>query len=186
VQRGDDWVNTKRFTNSAGNTTRVTRGDEGSMISRRGQNGSGFVGTKGDNVYAGRDGNVYRKDANGNWQKWDNGNWNSPTRPEQRSDARDSMLNDRARQQERTDRARGDGVGNSSSRPSQIDRGTVNSLERDRAARSSGSQRSRDFNNYNRSRSSGSSGNVGGYRGSSGGGGRGGGGGGFRGGGRRR
>jgi hypothetical protein len=188
VQRGDDWVNTKRFTNSAGNTTRVTRGDEGGMISRRGQNGSGFVGSKGDNVYAGRDGNVYRRDANGNWQKWDNGSWNSPNRPEQRSDARDSMLNDRARAQERSDRARGDGVGNSSSsRGSQIDRGTMNSLERDRAARSTGSQRSRDYGNYSRSRSSSSGSSVGGYRGSSGGGGfRGGGGGGFRGGGRRR
>jgi hypothetical protein len=36
VQRGDDWVNTKRFTNSAGNTTRITRGDQGGVISRRG------------------------------------------------------------------------------------------------------------------------------------------------------
>ncbi|HXQ69531.1 MAG TPA: hypothetical protein VN844_03560, partial [Pyrinomonadaceae bacterium] len=176
VQRGDDWVNTKRFTNSAGNTTRVTRGDQGGMISRRGPDGGGFVGTKGDNVYAGRDGNVYRRDGNGNWQKWDNGGWNSANRPEQRnSSVRDSMMNDRARQ---TDRPSGDRIGNSS-RP---DRGTVNSLERDRAARSTGSQRSRDFGSYSRSPSRGS---VGGYRGGGGGGFRGGGGG-FRGGGRRR
>lgn len=177
VQRGDDWVNTKRFTNSAGNTTRVTRGDQGGMISRRGPDGGGFVGTKGDNVYAGRDGNVYRRDGNGNWQKWDNGSWNSPNRPEQRnSSVRDSMMNDRARVE---NRASGDRIGNSS-RP---DRGTVNSLERDRAARSSGGQRSRDFGSYSRSPSRGS---VGGYRGGGGGGFRGGGGGGFRGGGRRR
>ena len=178
VQRGDDWVNTKRFTNSAGNTTRVTRGDQGGMISRRGPDGGGFVGTRGDNVYAGRDGNVYRRDQNGNWQKWDNGSWNSPARAEQRnSSARDSMLNDRARQ---TERASGERIG-SSSRPTQMDRSTVGTLERDRAARSSGSQRSRDYGSYSRSRSSGS---VGGYRG--GGGGARGGGGGFRGGGRRR
>jgi len=182
VQRGDDWVNTKRFTNSAGNTTRVTRGDQGGMISRRGPDGGGFVGTRGDNVYAGRDGNVYRRDQNGNWQKWDNGSWNSASRPEQRDAARDSMLNDRARQAERG--ARGERIGDSSSRPSQIDRGTMSTLERDRAARSSGSQRSRDYGSYSRSRSSGS---VGGYgRGGGGGGFSRGGGGGFRGGGRRR
>src|SRR5262245_23670022 len=108
VQRGDDWVNTKRFTNSAGNTTRVTRGDQGGMISRRGENGSGFVGQRGDNVYAGRDGNVYRRDQNGNWSKWDNGSWNSPQRGD--NSVRDSMLNDRARTQERQDRARADGA----------------------------------------------------------------------------
>ena len=175
VQRGDDWVNTKRFTSSAGNTTRVTRGDQGGMISRRGPDGGGFVGSRGENVYAGRDGNVYRRDQNGNWAKWDNGSWNSALKPEQRDSVRDSMLNDRARQSER---ARGERIG-SSSTPSQIDRGTLNTLERDRAARSSGSQRSRDYGSYSRSRSSG--GSVGGYRG---GGGRGGGG--FRGGGRRR
>jgi hypothetical protein len=89
------------------------------------------------------------------------------------------MLNDRARQSER---ARGERTGQAASRPSQMDRGTMNTLERDRAARSSGSQRTRDYGSYSRSRSSG--GSVGGYRG--GGGGMRGGGGGFRGGGRRR
>jgi len=91
-------------------------------------------------------------------------------------------LNDRARNTERSDRARGERAGNagSGSRPSQIDRGTMSGLERDRAARSSGAQRSRDFGTYNRSRSSG---NMGGSRG--GGGFSRGGGGGFRGGGRR-
>jgi hypothetical protein len=189
VQRGDDWVNTKRFTNSSGNTTRVTRGDQGGMISRRGPDGGGFVGAKGDSVYAGRDGNVYRRDANANWSKWENGSWNSANRPEQRDSVRDSMLNDRGRQQERTeraDRARGDRASQTSSGSgrNQIDRGTLNTLERDRAARSTGSQRSRDYGSYSRSRSSGS---VGGYGGGSrGGGGFRGGGGGFRGGGRRR
>jgi hypothetical protein len=176
VQRGDDWVNTKRFTSSAGNTTRVTRGDQGGMISRRGPDGGGFIGTRGENVYAGRDGNVYRRDQNGNWQKWDNGSWNSAARPEQRDGARDSMLNDRARQSER---ARGERTGQPANRPTQMDRGTLSTLERDRAARSNGSQRSRDYGSYSRSRSSGS---VGGYRG----GGFSRGGGGFRGGGRRR
>jgi hypothetical protein len=183
VVRGDDWANTKRFTSSSGNTTRVTRGDQGGMISRRGQNGSGFVGSRGDNVYAGRDGNVYRRDQNGNWSKWDNGNWNSPERPQHNGAARDSMLNDRARQQERQLRdnpSRGD----RSSGASQMDRSTMGTLERDRAARTSGSQRTRDSSTYQRN-----GGNAGSYRGggmSRGSGGFRGGGGGFRGGGRRR
>src|SRR5688572_18471436 len=184
VQRGDDWVNTKRFTSSAGNTTRVTRTDQGGVISRRSQDGRGFIGSNGENVYAGRDGNVYRRDQNGNWNKWENGSWNSVQRPEQNNSVRDSMLNDRARQQERQaptrpsqgDSAKGERTGQS--RPgNQMDPSTFRGLERDRAARTEGNQRSRDFGSYNRNY-----GNAGGYRG----GGFSRGGGGFRGGGRRR
>ena len=180
VQRGDDWVNTKRFTNSAGNTTRVTRTDQGGVINRRGE---GFVGTNGDNVYAGRDGNVYRRDQNGNWNKWDNGSWNSVQKPNQNSAARDSMLNDRARQQERQARNAPSQRENvtrdrvNQPRAGQMDRSTMSSLDRDRAARMNGAQRSRDLGTYNRS-----GGNAGSYRG----GGMSRGGGGFRGGGRRR
>ena len=184
VQRGDDWVNTKRFTNSAGNTTRVTRTDQGGVISRRGQDGRGFIGSNGENVYAGRDGNVYRRDQNGSWNKWENGGWNSVERPEQNNAVRDSMLNDRARQQERQagtrpdqgDGARGERTGQTLPR-NQMDPSTYRNLERDRAARSEGTQRSRDYGSYRRS-----SGSAGSYRG----GGFSRGGGGFRGGGRRR
>ncbi len=190
VQRGDDWVSTKRFTNrNTGNTTRVTRGDEGGMIRRKGENGSGFVGQRGDNVYAGRDGNVYRRDQNGNWSKWENGNWTSPERPSQNS-VRDSMLNDNARQRERQqtrdssrdgsrDATRGDRAGASAS-PRQMDSSTFRNLERDRSSRMEGSRRTTDRGSYSRG-----SGNAGSYRGGGGGFSRGGGGG-FRGGGRRR
>ncbi len=181
VRRGDDWASTKRFTNRAtGNTTRVTRGDDGGMISRRGEGGRGFVGAKGDNVYAGRDGNVYRRDQNGQWNKWENGGWNSVPRPDQ--SVRDSFLNEGARQRERDNAARGDRVGDSAPRPSQSDRSTMGSLERDRAARREGAQRTRDYGSY-RSRGGGSAGS---YRGGGYGGGGRRGGGGFRGGGRRR
>jgi hypothetical protein len=179
VQRGDDWVNTKRFTSSAGNTTRITRTDQGGMITRRGQDGRGFIGSNGENVYAGRDGNVYRRDQNGNWSKWQDGSWSSVPRAEQNNGARDSMLNDRARQQERTNRresATGERAGQAAQR-NQMDPSTYRNLERDRAARREGTQRSRDYGSYSRSRSS----SAGSYRG--GGGFRGGG---FRGGGRRR
>jgi len=186
VQRGDDWASTKRFTNSEGNTTRLTRTDNGGMLTRRGENGRGFVGSNGDNVYAGRDGNVYRRDQNGNWSKWDNGNWSSPNRPEPNSSARDSMLNDRARQTERQNRrdsASGERTGNRNS-PTQMDNSTMRSLDRDRAARREGTQRSRDYGSYDRNRSSvsPSSRSTGSYRG----GGVSRGGGGFGGGGRRR
>ncbi|HKO45319.1 MAG TPA: hypothetical protein VJU84_18745 [Pyrinomonadaceae bacterium] len=181
VQRGDDWASTKRFTNRAtGNTTRVTRGDEGGMIRRRGEGGTGGIGQRGDNVYAGRDGNVYRRDGSGNWSKWENGSWNGVSRPDQ--SVRDNMLNDRARDRERQnasfgrDNARGDRASGSSR--DRLDSGTYRSLERDRATRSEGARRSSDFGTYNR----GSRGSAGSYRG----GGFSRGGGGFRGGGRRR
>ena len=184
VQRGDDWASSKRFTNrQTGNTTRVTRGDEGAMIRRRGENGSGFVGSRNDNVYAGKDGNVYRRDQNGNWSKWDNGSWNSAERPEGHNSVRDSMLNENARAKERqsnratqTDSARGERTSQGAAR-NQLDTSTYRSLERDRASRAEGARRSTDLGSYNRSRSP----STGSYRS---GGSRGGGG--FRGGGGRR
>jgi len=182
VKRGDDWASTKRFTNrNTGNTTRVTRGEQGGMISRRGEGGSGFIGKQGDNVYAGRDGNVYRRDQNGNWNKWDNGSWNPVQKPD--NSVRDSMLNDKAKQRERQERNfsdRGDGQTRDRSGGSRLDSSTFKGLEGDRAARSSGSRRTSDLGTYNR----GSRGNAGSYRGGGGGFSRGGGG--FRGGGRRR
>jgi len=187
VQRGDNWASTKRFTNSAGNTTRVTRGSEGgTLVNRRGE---GFVGSKGDNVYAGRDGNAYRRDANGNWSKWENGNWNQVQKPD--GSVRDSFMSQEGRQRDRAttrdnatgDRA-GDRSGNRADRPQQVDRSTMNNLNRDAGKRREGTQRTRDLGTYqNRSISRPS--NPGSYRG----GGFGGGGmrgGGMRGGGGRR
>ena len=192
VKRGDDWASTKRFTNSAGNTTRVTRGENGGMINRRGE---GFVGKQGDNVYAGRDGNAYRRDANGNWSKFENGKWNNVERPDgapsQRDSRRDSFLNDNAKNRDRqNDTARGDrtsGDRSGSNRPSQMDSGTFKNLEGDRAKRMEGAQRARDQRTYqNRTQQSRPSSNMsrpsnmGSYRGGGGGGFRGGGGGGGR------
>ena len=163
VKRGDDWASTKRFTNSAGNTTRVTRGSEGgTLVNKRGQ---GFVGKQGDNVYAGRDGNAYRRDANGNWSKWENGGWNNVQRPDNLpSDSRrDSFLNDNAKNRDRQNpNARGDRAG-ANDRPSQLDTGTFKGLEGDRAKRAEGAQRTRDRQTYqNRTQSRPS--NQGSYR----------------------
>jgi hypothetical protein len=180
VQRGDNWASTKRFTSGTGTTTRVTRGEEGGMISRRGEGGTGFVGKQGENVYAGRDGNVYRRDQNGNWNKWDNGSWN-PVKPSgEVNPLREGMLNERARDRERQatqrDVARGERAGQALPK-NQMDGSIHRSLERDRSTRMEGARRSSDFSTYNRS----SRGSAGSFRG--GGFSRGGG---FRGGGRRR
>ena len=167
VQRGDDWASTQRVTNRVtGNTTRVTRTDDGGMVSRRGPNGSGFVGSNGDNVYAGRDGNVYRRNDDGDWHKYENGNWNDVQRPDgANAQSRTGSSNARTRQ--------------SGSAPAQVDSSTFNSLERDRSARSEGAQRTRDWDNY-RNRGGGNAGSFrsgGGFSGARSGG---------RGGGRRR
>ena len=179
VQRGDQWAQTRRFTNNAtGNTTRATRGEQGGMIRRSGEGGSGGVGRRGDNVYAGRDGSVYRRDDSGKWSKWDNGSWNNVQKPDK--SLRDSF-NEGSRQRDR-DFARGDRVGD---RPGQSDRSTMGTLERDRANRAEGARRTSDYGSY---RNRGGS-NAGSYRGggySRGGGGFSRGGGGRGGGGRRR
>jgi hypothetical protein len=107
VQRGDDWLQTNRVTNRAtGNTTRVTRTDEGAAISRRnpGQ-GGGFVaaGDEG-NVYAGRDGNVYKRE-DGTWQKHENGGWSNVQKPADAATA-GQLERDRASRAAATERTR--------------------------------------------------------------------------------
>ena len=77
VARGDSWASTARVSNRATDTTtRATRTSEGgAAVTRRGDQGTGFVGTSGGgDVYAGRDGNVYRKQGD-SWQTFDNGGW---------------------------------------------------------------------------------------------------------------
>ena len=170
VVRGDQWAQTRRVTNrQTGTTTRVTRTGEGGMVSRRGPEGSGFVGKGGENVYAGKDGNVYRRDDSGNWSKWENGGWNNVDKPDR--GAAESAKRDRA-QRERSQSGSGS--------RQQMDRSTYSGLQKDSAARAEGSRRTNDFGSY---RSSGG-GNRGSYRGGGGGFSRGGGG--FRGGGGRR
>ncbi len=157
VQRGDDWAKTNRYTNRrTDTTTRTIRTDDGSAVTRRGDQGFVGVGSSGD-VYAGRDGNAYRR-QDGTWQKYDNGGWSNT----------ENQPGERPRPTERS---------TTDDRPSSVDRGTTDQLDRDAAARREGSQRTTNHGNY---RSGG--GSTGSYRGG-GGGGRGGGG---RGGGGRR
>jgi hypothetical protein len=164
VQRGDDWVQSRRVTNNrTGTTTRVTRTDDGGAITRNTPGpGGGFVaGERGGDVYAGRDGNVYRREG-GSWQKYENGSWGNVDRPEPTGE-RASTAGERAGTTQRA---------TPSTRS--VDQSTYGQLERDRSARSSGSQRTSDYGSV---RSSPSTRSTGSYRG---------GGGGMRGGGGRR
>jgi hypothetical protein len=71
VRRGDDWVKSGHY-----------RGQEGGGMRYRTSDGnSGFVGKKGDDLYAGKDGNVYRRSDSG-WQSYDNGSWSNVDRGE--------------------------------------------------------------------------------------------------------
>jgi hypothetical protein len=163
VQRGDDWAQTARATNRAtGNTTRVTRTDDGGgMVTRNTGQGTTRVGrTEGGDVYAGHDGNVYRKDGD-SWQKYDGGSWNDVNRPEptqaQRDQAQQRASDAGAQAKDRSTAASGQTrdratTPTATTRPS--DRSTIDQLNKDYQARSQGSQRTTDYGNY---RSSGSS-----------------------------
>ncbi len=125
VQRGNQWAQTARVTNNRGTTTRATRGSGGGAAITRNPagagNASGIARTGSGDVYAGRDGNVYRNTGSG-WQKYENGSWGGAERPTP---------------QNRPSTAGGDN--------------TVNQLNRDRAARTEGQTRTRDFGNAQRS-----------------------------------
>ena len=154
VQRGNQWAQTARVTNRVtGTTTRVTRGSGGGgAVTKSGPQGTGGIARTGSgDVYAGRDGTVYRR-QDGTWQKYDNGGWGSVNTPTPRDRSTSDVTN-------RTSPASSD---------------TMRQLERDRAARSEGAARTRD---YSTTRSSGGGARAtGSYRPS----------GGMRGGGRRR
>jgi hypothetical protein len=132
VQRGDDWAKTNRYTNNrTGNTTRTVRTDEGSAVSRRGDDGFVAKGDQG-NVYAGKDGNAYRRE-NGTWQKYENGGWNNT----------ENQPGDRPKPT--TERS---GTGGQRTTTTPTDRGTVDQLNRDARARSEGTTRTRDYGSY--------------------------------------
>jgi hypothetical protein len=123
VQRGDDWARTARVTNNmTGATRRVTRTDDGAMVSGRGPGGSGFVAAGDEGVYAGRDGNVYRRADGGGWQRYENGTWGETQKPGDRPAAQAS--------------GQPAGAGG--------DRSTLGQLEHDRAARRQAAERTRD------------------------------------------
>ena len=109
-------------------STAVRRGDDWAVTNRYTNRRTGettrTVRTDNGNVYAGQDGNVYRRE-DGTWQKYDNGGWSNtdrqPTRPTQQGS-------------EGTART--------------TDRGTIDQLDRDSAARTEGTRRTGDYGSY--------------------------------------
>jgi hypothetical protein len=130
VQRGDDWARTSHMTNYAnGATTRSIRGEDAGAISRNGPGGrTTIAGTEGGDVYAGRDGNVYRKSTDGSWQQWNGSDWNATEKPS-------------------GDLTRSSGQGSAANRDSQV----TSQLNRDSAARSTGTERTQNWSSYQRS-----------------------------------
>jgi hypothetical protein len=114
------------------------RGDEGGAMKYRTSNGNtGTVGRYGDDLYAGHDGNVYRKSDNG-WQSYDNGSWNSVDRPT------------------------GDRPSNTAGN---VNRDSVQQLDRQQTQRNTGSQRAQSSQNFQQSaRSMPRGGGGGGFR----------------------
>jgi hypothetical protein len=177
VQRGDQWATTSRSTsNVTGQTRRATQTSSGAgAVTTRGPSGSAGVARSGSgDVYAGRDGNVYRNQG-GSWQKYDNGSWGSVDRPAPQSGTASTQARDRSSS---AGASAGATAASSASGARQTDRATMDQLNRDSQARSTGSQRTSDYGSYQRSSGSRSSGSTyrpsGGSRG--GGGARGGGG----------
>jgi hypothetical protein len=165
VQRGDQWAQTARVTNRAtGTTTRATRGSGGGgAVTRSGPQGtSGIARTGSGDVYAGRDGNVYRR-QDGAWQKYDNGSWGSVDSAAARERAAGAA--------DRTTASPGAADRGATSTRTPTTGDTVGQLDRDRAARTEGATRTRDYGTTR----SGGAGAGGSYRA-----------GGMRGGGRRR
>jgi hypothetical protein len=132
VQRGDDWATTNRYTDRrTGTTTRTIRTDEGAAVTKRGPGGNTAVGVgDGGNVYAGHDGNVYRRE-NGTWQKHENGGWQNTDR---------QPTGDRPTPSQQS--------AGSTSGARAADRGTVDQLNRDSAARAEGSTRTSSYGTY--------------------------------------
>jgi hypothetical protein len=152
VARGDQWATTSRATNNVtGVTRRVTEGSGGGESYRRtGPGGTTAVGRTGSgDVYAGHDGNVYRKQGD-SWQKYDNGGWNNAQQP---------TPNQRTQDQTRA------APTSTGTRPAGMDSATTGQLNRDHAARSEGTTRTRDAGSVR----SGASSRSGSYRPSGGG-----------------
>jgi hypothetical protein len=135
VRRGDDWARSGHV-----------QGQEAGAWGYKTSNGNkGYVGYKGDDLYAGKNGNVYRKTDNG-WQQWDDGGWSTaekPSRPE----------NLPANTQQRVSQAQ-----------SKIDSSTFDGLSRDASSRSRGSQNVQNYSNWRSSGGRTRSNNGGGRR----------------------
>jgi hypothetical protein len=89
--QGNDWARGGYYSNARGTVAagETSRGGKAVGAQSAATGERGFVGTKGGDMYAGRDGDVYRRNENG-WQKYGDGGWNSVSAPERTGEARQS------------------------------------------------------------------------------------------------
>lgn len=113
VQRGDDWAQRGHVNTDNGSLKGMRTSEGNGVIRGSGENGSGFVGKKGDDVYAGKDGNVYRKTEDG-WQQHGENGWSDVNRPETRDqlDRESGARREGDRRVEQSSRDRSGSAGN--------------------------------------------------------------------------
>jgi hypothetical protein len=161
VQRGDSWAKTGHVTNyrTGATTAGAATSRGGEAISRSGAAGRTTVGRSGSgDVYAGHDGSVYRKGSDGSWQQWNNGGWESSPGVNPTGD----RAGDRAGTKPTTATTGAAGGDRTRTQPSTTTTSpTRGQLDRDAAARSTGTQRSESLSTY---RSSPSRSSAGSYR----------------------
>jgi len=143
--QGNDWARGGYYQNSRGTVAgaETSRGGRvvGAESAATGERG--YVGTKGNDVYAGRDGNVYKRDNQQGWQKYDNGSWNNVSTPERSSDTTPA----RDRQNTR-----------------QTSSETMKGLQQDASSRDRGQESTRQWNQGSRGGGGGGRGGRGGRR----------------------
>lgn len=115
VRRGDDWAR----------SSHIGGQEAGAWGYKTSKGNQGFVGYKGDDLYAGRNGNVYRKSENGGWQQWENGNWSGVERPTTNPKPTPSQSGKKS-----------------------IDPSTYERLNRDAISRTRGTQGTKNFGNW--------------------------------------
>jgi hypothetical protein len=152
VKAGDSWAKTQRVTDNHGNTRWSAQGSGGgSAKGWNTANGSGFVGQKNGDVYAGRDGNVYRKGDNG-WQQWDNGGpgagnggWNNVNTPGNQPSNRPGAGGSGTADRPSTRPSNPSAGTRPAQQPRTYDSNTASQLNRDAQARSRGNTQTRSY-----------------------------------------
>jgi hypothetical protein len=129
--RGNEWARGGYYSNSRGTVAGVETSRGGRAVGVESAQGErAAVGTKGGDVYAGRDGNVYRK-SDGGWQKYSDGGWGSVQGGERSNPSTSDGKQPSARQSSRSSTTSGD---------------TMQGLQQDSQSRTRGQQSTRQWN----------------------------------------
>jgi hypothetical protein len=135
VSKGDQWAKGAYKSTDQGTVGAIKTSEGGSVV--KGPN----------NTYVGKDGEVYRKGDSG-WQKYDNGSWSSADKGNAQRPSQQPAQSQTREQGVNVERASASDVSASADRS-----GVMNDLNRESAGRSSGEQRSSQYNRQNSSQS---------------------------------